>query len=128
MSSYIPADLQYSRTHEWVCIEGDVATIGITDFAQRETGEVVFVELPDVGAQFASDDVFGSIESVKAVAELYIPIAGEVIEANAALVDSPELLNEDPYGEGWLIKIRVAPGAGALMSAEAYQEFIASGE
>ena len=120
--SNIPADLKYSKTHEWVRIEGDVATIGITDFAQSELGDVVFVELPNVGRSLAAGDSFGSIESVKTVSDVYSPIAGEVIETNDALGAQSELVNSDPYGKGYLVKVRLGGGVGTsgLMSAEEY--------
>lgn len=120
--SNIPADLKYTKTHEWVRIEGDVATIGITDFAQSELGDVVFVELPNVGRSLAAGDSFGSIESVKTVSDVYSPIAGEVIETNDALGAQSELVNSDPYGKGYLVKVRLGGGVGTsgLMSAEEY--------
>jgi glycine cleavage system H protein len=124
-----PTDLLYSREHEWVKVQDDVCTLGITDFAQRELGEVVFVELPEVGQMFDANDEIGTIESVKAVAEVYTPVAGEVVEVNEALNEDPELLNDDPQGDGWLVKIRFSSAADlkSLMSAQAYEEFI-SGE
>ena len=102
----VPEELQYTRSHEWVRTEGDTATIGITDHAQDELGDVVFVELPEEGATFDAGDSFGTVESVKAVSDLYTPVGGEVVEVNAALNDSPEKINEDPYGEGWIVKIQ----------------------
>jgi glycine cleavage system H protein len=125
-----PTDYLYSREHEWVRVEDDVCVLGITEFAQQELGEVVFVELPEVGQVFNTDDEIGTIESVKAVAEVYIPVAGEVIEINEAVVDDPELLNEDPHNEGWLIKVRFSSASDlkALMSAEKYEEYVKSGE
>ena len=124
MSFKTPADLQYAKTHEWIRIEGDEATIGITDYAQDALGDVVYVELPDVGATYEAGDSFGAIESVKAASEVYMPVAGEVIATNESVVDAPELLNSDPYGKAWLVKIKVAEGVGALMSAEAYEKFV----
>ena len=125
----IPSELQYTREHEWVRIEGELATLGITEHAQRELGEVVFVELPQVGQAFEANDECGTIESVKAVSQLYIPFAGKVVEVNQAVQDDPELLNEDPYGEGWLIIVQLASGAvDGLMSAEAYDAYIHTGE
>ncbi|MBD2595534.1 glycine cleavage system protein GcvH [Nostoc spongiaeforme FACHB-130] len=106
MSQY-PDDLKYQDSHEYVRLDGDIATIGITEFAVRELGEIVFVELPEIGKNFAKGDELGTIESVKAVGELYSPVTGTVVESNNALIDDPELLNDDPYGEGWLLKIRV---------------------
>lgn len=120
--SNIPADLKYTKTHEWVRLEGDVATIGITDFAQSELGDVVFVELPIAGRSLAVGDSFGSVESVKTVSDVYAPIAGEVVESNEALGAQSELINSDPYGKGYMIKIRVNPADGdGLMSAEEYK-------
>jgi glycine cleavage system H protein len=125
-----PSDYLYSREHEWVKVDDDTCTIGITEFAQQELGEVVFVELPEVGQVFNTNDALGTIESVKAVAEVYTPVAGEVVEINDAVVDDPELLNEDPQGEGWLVKIRFSSAADlkSLMNAEAYEEYVQSGE
>jgi glycine cleavage system H protein len=125
-----PADYLYSREHEWVKIEGDVCIIGITEFAQQELGEVVFVELPETGQVFNTGDELGTIESVKAVAEVYTPVAGEVMEINDAVVEDPELLNEDPHGEGWLVRVRFSSASDLkeLMNAEKYEEFIKSGE
>ncbi len=120
--SNIPADLKYTKTHEWVRLEGDIATIGVTDFAQSELGDVVFVELPNAGRSLAAGDSFGSVESVKTVSDVYAPIAGEVIEANEALGAQSELLNSDPYGKGFLIKIRVNPAdVDGLLSADDYK-------
>ena len=125
-----PTDYLYSREHEWVRVEDDVVVLGITEFAQQELGEVVFVELPEIGQVFDANDELGTIESVKAVAEVYTPVAGEVIEANDAVVDDPELLNEDPHGEGWLLRIRFSSAADLkdLMNAEQYEEYVQSGE
>ena len=126
MANY-PEGYLYSKEHEWLDVDGDICTLGITQFAQDELGEVVFVELPEVGESHEEGDEIGSIESVKAVAEIYCPVAGEVVEANAALDDSPELVNEDPHGEGWICKLKLADGfdSSTLMSAEAYAEFVA---
>ena len=124
MSFKTPTDLQYTRSHEWIRIEGDTATVGITDYAQDALGDVVYVELPDVGASFEAGATFGAVESVKAASDLYLPVAGEVLEVNSALVEQPEILNSDPYGEGWMLRIRVAPGVGALMSAGAYEKYV----
>lgn len=125
-----PTEYRYSKEHEWVRVEDDTCVLGITHFAQEELGEVVFVELPDVGDSFEADDEIGTIESVKAVAEVYTPVAGEIVEVNEDLTDTPELLNEDPHDKGWLVKIRLASkdGLDALMDAAAYEEFAASGE
>jgi glycine cleavage system H protein len=125
-----PEDYKYSKDHEWVRIEDDICVIGITDYAQDELGEVVFVELPEAGQSFDAHDEIGSIESVKAVAEVYTPVGGEVVEVNETLEEAPETVNKDPHGEGWLVKIRVASTdeLGELMDVEAYQNFLDSGE
>jgi glycine cleavage system H protein len=123
----VPEDLQYTRSHEWVRTEGDTATIGITDHAQDELGDIVFVELPEEGATFEAGDSFGNVESVKAVSDLYTPVGGEVVGVNEALSDSPEKINEDPYGEGWIVKIRVS-GEGDLLSASDYEQFLGEEE
>ena len=125
-----PSDYLYSREHEWVRVNDDVCVLGITEFAQQELGEVVFVELPEVGQVFDAGDEVGTIESVKAVAEVYTPVAGEVLEINEAVVDDPELINEDPHGEGWLLKVRFSSAADLkeLMNAEQYEEYVKSGE
>ena len=120
----IPEDLQYTKSHEWVRIEGDTATIGITDHAQDELGDVVFVELPDEGDTFDAGDSFGTVESVKAVSDLYTPVGGEVVEVNSALEDAPEHINEDPYGEGWIVKLRTTDEAD-LLSPEEYEKVVA---
>jgi len=124
-----PSEYLYSKEHEWIRVEEDVCTLGITDFAQKELGEVVFVELPEVGQVFDATDEIGTIESVKAVAEVYTPVAGEIIEVNESLADDPELLNEDPHADGWLVKIRFSSAADlkSLMNAEQYREY-ASGK
>ena len=119
----VPEELQYTRSHEWVRTEGDTATIGITDHAQDELGDIVFVELPEEGVTFDAGDSFGTVESVKAVSDLYTPVGGEVVEVNEALSDSPENINEDPYGEGWIIKIQVS-GEADLLSASDYEQFL----
>lgn len=125
-----PSDYLYSRDHEWVRVEGDTCVLGITEYAQEELGEIVFVELPDVGQSFHTTEEVGTIESVKAVAEVFTPVSGEVLEVNGALEDEPELVNDDPHGEGWLVKLRITSKAelDELMSAEQYEEFIASAE
>ncbi len=125
-----PTEYLYSKEHEWVRVQDDVCMLGITEFAQQELGEVVYVELPEVGQVFDANDEIGTIESVKAVAEVYTPVAGEIIEVNDAVVDDPELLNEDPHSDGWLIKIRFSSAADlkSLMNAEQYEEFVKSGE
>jgi len=119
-----PEDLRYSKEHEWVRATGAQATIGITSFAADELGDIVYVELPEVGAKLTQFQTFGVVESVKAVSDLYAPISGEVTEVNEALRDRPELLNSDPFGEGWIAKLTLADdsGADALMDAAAYQE------
>ncbi len=122
-----PTDYLYSKEHEWISVDGDTCTLGVTDFAQDELGEIVFVELPDAGDSFEAHDEIGTVESVKAVAELYTPIGGEVVEVNEALEDAPETVNSDPHGDGWMIKIKIDPedeSLGELMDASAYQEFI----
>ena len=125
-----PNEYLYSREHEWVRVEDDVCVLGITEYAQQELGEVVFVELPEIGQVFDANDELGTIESVKAVAEVYTPVAGEIVEVNDAVVDDPELLNEDPHAEGWLVKIRFSSAADlkSLLNAEQYEEFVQSGE
>jgi glycine cleavage system H protein len=119
----VPGDLQYTKSHEWVRVEGDVATVGITDHAQDELGDVVFVELPEQGATLEAGDSFGAVESVKAVSDLYAPVGGEVVEVNGALEDSPEKINEDPYGEGWILKLRTS-GETDLLSADDYEKLL----
>ena len=119
----VPEELQYTKTHEWVRTEGDTATIGITDYAQDELGDIVFVELPEEGATFDVGDAFGTVESVKAVSDLYAPVGGEVVEVNEALDDSPEKINEDPYGEGWIVKLSVSD-EGKLLSASDYEQLL----
>lgn len=125
MSSY-PEDRLYSRSHEWIRVEGDVGTIGITDHAQKELGEVVFVDMPDVGEIFDADEEFGTIESVKAVSELFMPIAGEIVEINKVLADEPGAVNEDPHGDGWLLKVKVTSDGelSRLLSAADYEKFV----
>jgi glycine cleavage system H protein len=122
-----PKQFRYTKEHEWVDAKGDLATIGITDYAQHELGDVVFVELPKPGAKIETGKTFGTVESVKAVSEIYAPAAGEVVEANGALHNTPEKLNTDPHGAAWLIKVRLAnPGEVAkLMDAAAYEAYIA---
>lgn len=119
-------DLYYSEDHEWVRQEEDYLVIGVTDFAQEELGDIVFVELPDVEEEFDKDDSFGVLESVKAVSDTFIPVSGRIIEVNENLIDNPELINDDPYGEGWLIKVDPADDSelDELLSAEEYAEFI----
>ncbi|NWG21076.1 MAG: glycine cleavage system protein GcvH [Chloroflexi bacterium] len=124
MAFNTPVELQYSKSHEWIRIEGDEGTVGITDYAQDALGDVVYVDLPQVGARFDAEAVFGVVESVKAASDLYLPVAGEILAVNEALANNPELINNDPYGAGWLVKIKVAPGIGALMSADAYAAYV----
>jgi glycine cleavage system H protein len=121
----VPEELQYTKSHEWVRTEGDTATIGITDHAQEELGDIVYVELPEQGATFEAGDPFGTVESVKAVSDLYTPVGGEVVEVNETLDDSPEKINEDPYREGWIVKLRVSDEEGAgLLSASDYEQLL----
>ena len=123
----IPADLRYTREHEWVRVEGDVATVGITAHAADQLGDIVFVELPAPGAALAQFATFGVVESVKAVSDLFAPVAGEVVEANAALAAAPEVVNGDPYGAGWMLRIRLADPAqvDALLDPAAYEALVA---
>jgi glycine cleavage system H protein len=125
-----PSDYRYTKEHEWIKVSGDTGTIGITDYAQHELGDVVYVELPAVGTKITAGQLFGTIESVKAVSEIYAPASGEVIEANLALSDAPETVNSDPHGAAWLIKIKLAAPAevSKLMDAAAYQTFISDKE
>lgn len=122
----IPASLRYTKEHEWLLLDGDVATVGITDFAQGELGDVVYVEIETVGQALNEGDVFGSVEAVKTVSDLFLPVTGTVLEVNQKVVDSPELVNSDPYGEGWMIKLQVSNPADVdgLMDAEAYKNLI----
>ena len=121
-----PEGLKYSKEHEWVLVEDDVAIIGITEFAQGELGDIVFVELPEVGEKISKDDPFGSLESVKAVSDIFAPISGAVVEINDDLKENPEAINEDPYGDGWMIKVEMTDmdELKDLMSPEDYAEFI----
>ena len=123
-----PSDLKYTKEHEWVKDNGDgTATIGITDFAQGELGDIVFVELEEAGYEFSQDDTFGTVEAVKTVSDLFAPVDGEVLELNEALEDNPEIVNDDPYGDGWMIKIKVTDPSQleGLLSADEYNEIIA---
>ena len=123
----IPSNLKYSKDHEWVRVEGDMAYIGITDFAQSELGEIVIVDITTEGETLAREAVFGSIEAVKTVSDLFMPVGGEVSEVNPKLEDNPELVNSDPYGEGWMIKVKMTNPSevGSLLDAEAYKVLIA---
>lgn len=122
----IPSDLRYTKEHEWIRVEGDVAYVGITDYAQSELGEIVFVDINTEGETLAQDEVFGSVEAVKTVSDLNMPVAGEVLEVNEVINDQPELVNNDPYGEGWMIKISIANAAelDSLLDAAGYQAYI----
>lgn len=122
----IPSNLKYTKDHEWVSLEGDVATVGITHFAQKELGDIVYVEVETLDQTLEKDEVFGTVEAVKTVSDLFLPLAGEIIEFNDALESTPETVNSDPYGAGWMIKIKVSDVADfdSLLSSEAYKELI----
>jgi len=122
----VPADLRYTKDHEWLRIEGEFAFVGITDFAQGELGDIVFLEIETEGETLDKEEVFGTVEAVKTVSDLFMPVSGEILEFNPALADSPDLVNKDPYGEGWMIKIRISNPAELewLLSAEQYQELL----
>jgi glycine cleavage system H protein len=126
MNNMVPENLRYTKDHEWIRVEGDVGTIGITDHAQEELGDIVFVELPKVGATLEQSASFGSVESVKAVSDIYSPVAGEVTEVNTALADAPEKVNADPYGQGWIMKLKLTTPdqAGKLMTAAEYTNYV----
>ncbi|WP_022900603.1 glycine cleavage system protein GcvH [Humibacter albus] len=126
----VPVDRRYTAEHEWVRLDGDTATVGITEYAAEKLGDVVFVDLPQAGSEAAEGSVVGEIESTKSVGELFAPVTGEVVEANDAVASSPELVNSDPYGEGWLIRVRVAEPARLeeLLDATAYAALIGDGE
>ena len=121
-----PDDRRYTRSHEWVRIEGDTGTIGITDHAQKELGEIVYLELPEVGHVYNTDEEFGTVESVKAVSELFVPVSGEVVAVNKQAVAEPGIVNDDPFGDGWLIKVKLSSDgdAGKLLSAEEYAAYV----
>jgi glycine cleavage system H protein len=121
----VPEDLQYSKDHEWIRVEGDIGTIGITDHAQNSLGDVVYVELPKAGESFTAHEPFGSVESVKAVSEIFTPVSGEVVEVNETLQDEPEKVNTNPYDDGWMVRIRMSnPGeVDSLLSAAEYEDF-----
>lgn len=120
----IPDSLKYTKDHEWVKIDGNIATVGITDFAQGELGDIVYVDITSVGQEIAEHEIFGTVEAVKTVSDLYMPVSGKVIELNPALDAAPEKVNEDPYGAGWMIKIEVKSGVDGLLSAAQYKELI----
>lgn len=122
----IPSNLKYTKDHEWVLLEGDVATVGITDFAQKELGDIVYVEVETLDQTLDKDEVFGTVEAVKTVSDLFLPMAGEIVEFNEELESAPETVNSDPYGKGWMIKVKVADASAydALLSADAYAELI----
>jgi glycine cleavage system H protein len=120
----IPDSLKYTKDHEWVKIEGNTATVGITDFAQGELGDIVYVDITSVGQEIAAHEIFGTVEAVKTVSDLYMPVGGKVLELNAILDGSPEKVNEDPYGDGWMIKIQISGSTNDLLSAAQYKELI----
>ena len=122
----IPSDLKYTKDHEWIRVEGDFAFIGITDFAQGELGDIVYLEIETVGETLAKEDIFGTIEAVKTVSDLFMPVSGEILEMNEALADAAELVNKDPYGEGWLVKISMSDASelNELLTAEQYEAMI----
>ena len=122
----IPANLKYTKDHEWVSIDGDIATVGITDFAQKELGDIVYVEVETIDQTLKQDEVFGTVEAVKTVSDLFLPLSGEVIEFNSSLVSDPEIVNSDPYGKAWMIKIRISDPSeiDSLLSSDAYKELI----
>jgi glycine cleavage system H protein len=122
----IPSNLKYTKDHEWVLIEGDVATVGITDFAQKELGDIVYVEVETLDQTLTKDEVFGTVEAVKTVSDLFLPLSGEIFEFNEALETTPESVNSDPYGNGWMIKVKIANAAEVeeLLSSDAYKELI----
>ncbi|WP_026712660.1 glycine cleavage system protein GcvH [Flavobacterium daejeonense] len=122
----IPADLKYTKDHEWVSLDGDIATVGITHFAQKELGDIVYVEVETLDQTLDKDEVFGTVEAVKTVSDLFLPLSGEIIEFNTGLEDAPELVNSDPYGEGWMIKVKVSDLAefDTLLDSEGYKALI----
>ncbi len=122
----IPADLKYTKDHEWVKIEGDVATVGITDFAQKELGDIVYVEVETLDQTLDKDEVFGTVEAVKTVSDLFLPLSGEIIEFNDSLETTPEKVNSDPYGEGWMVKVKISNTSeeSELLTSEQYKELI----
>ena len=122
----IPANLKYTKDHEWVSLEGDIATVGITDFAQKELGDIVYVEVETLDQTLEQDEVFGTVEAVKTVCDLFLPLAGEIVEFNESLETTPEKVNSDPYGDGWMVKVKVTNVADfdALLDSEAYKSLI----
>lgn len=125
-----PEELRYTESHEWVHVDGDIGTIGITDHAQKQLGEIVYLELPEVGHVFNADEEFGTVESVKAVSELYVPVSGEVVDVNKSAVGEPGIINDDPFGDGWLIKVKLSTDedVARLMTAEAYAKYVSEEE
>jgi len=121
-----PSNLRYTKDHEWIRLDGDIATIGITDFAQGELGDIVFVDIPTEGETLAAEEVFGSVEAVKTVSDLYLPVAGEIVEVNADIDGQPDLVNTDPYGAGWMVRIKVASATEveALLDVDAYRALV----
>lgn len=122
----IPAELKYTKEHEWIRVEGDVAYVGITDYAQNELGEIVYIEIETIGETLSEGEVFGTVEAVKTVSELFMPVSGEVLELNSALENEPELVNNDPYGEGWMVRLTITDASQLdnLLSAEAYAALV----
>jgi glycine cleavage system H protein len=122
----IPANLKYTKDHEWVSLDGDIATVGITDFAQKELGDIVYVEVETLDQTLAKDEVFGTVEAVKTVSDLFLPLSGEIIEFNEELETTPEAVNSDPYGAGWMVKVKISDASeiDGLLSADAYKELI----
>jgi glycine cleavage system H protein len=122
----IKPELKYTKDHEWISIDGDSATIGITDYAQGELGDIVYVEIESLGEQLDKEEIFGSVEAVKTVSDLFLPVSGEITEMNEGLEDNPDLINDDPYGKGWIIKMKISDQneLGELLSADAYKELI----
>lgn len=122
----VPTELKYTKDHEWVKLEGDIATVGITDFAQRELGDIVYVEVETEGETLDKEEIFGSVEAVKTVSDLFLPLSGEITEFNTELEDAPELVNSDPYGKGWMVKVKITDKSEmeALLSADDYKELI----
>lgn len=119
-----PSELKYTKDHEWVRIDGDVATIGITDFAQSELGDIVFVEIETNGETLGQHEVFGTVEAVKTVSDLFMPVAGTIIEVNSGIADNPAAVNEDPYGAGWMIRVKISGDASDLLDADAYKALV----